>query len=238
MLGLLMLWRLSSLGATKLRQLIYYQPRNLYWTTLSPELLFLLHGQTLHFPLAMYPSCSPLHSWHHLDPAWLDSFLQAFSSSWLLLLVGYFFFSPILYFFCLWKVTKKLLWYYRRHFWGIRCLPLKINIEFANKNTIEFKPRQYLSLNGKQAVLNQHKSFTAISTWQLSTSRLPNHLQGRIFEYTYPEGAVYAPALRWATCEQRNHQLLYKWNLSPPVTTGHTAAGPGALGSCRAALPS
>lgn len=59
-----------------------------------------------------------------------------------------------------------------------------------------------------------------------------------LFEYTYPEEAVYAPALRCAICEQKNHLLLYKQNLNPLVTTGHSVACPGALGSCRVALPS
>lgn len=58
------------------------------------------------------------------------------------------------------------------------------------------------------------------------------------FEYTHPEEAVYVPAWRCAICEQKNHLLLYKHNLNPLVTTGHSAGGPGALGSCRVALPS
>jgi len=66
----------------------------------------------------------------------------------------------------------------------------------------------------------------------------PTSKKGLLFECTYPEEAVYAPALRSAICELKSHLLLYKQNLNPLVTTGHSVAGPGALGSCRGALPS
>lgn len=46
------------------------------------------------------------------------------------------------------------------------------------------------------------------------------------------------PAWRCAICEQKNHLLLYKHNLTPLGTTARSAGGPGALGSCRVALPS
>lgn len=59
-----------------------------------------------------------------------------------------------------------------------------------------------------------------------------------LFQYTYPEEAVYVPALRCTTCEHKSHQLQYKQNLNPLVTTAHTVAGPGDLDSCRVALPS
>lgn len=59
-----------------------------------------------------------------------------------------------------------------------------------------------------------------------------------LLEYTYPGEAVYAPALKCAICEQKNRLLQYKQNLNPLVTTGHSVAGPGALGSCRVAPPS
>lgn len=151
-----------------------------------------------------------------------------------LLSVGFFFFLVLTFGWTLLFFSNSILFLpvkgYKSYpeiickdFYCLSCVCLKMLLLFPNKQIWI----QYGNLS--------YRFSTATLCSQL---QLPSPGKDLLFEYTYPAEAVCAPALRCAICELKNHLLLYKHNLHPLVTTGHSVAGPGALGSCRVALPS